>query len=276
MPLRSTIRPMRGMPSTTCNRSSIAFRDKETPRTLVRGVFYFSIFTGMKRCLLVILCLVSAKIVLAQTLNDSIAVDDRYLEDQFYIGITYNFLLEKPDEVDQSNLSYGLQLGFIKDMPLNSKRTVGLGLGLGYGVYSYYSNLQAVELQEGFEYLIIDDDTDFKRNKLESHMVEMPFEFRWRSSDAVSYKFWRVYAGVKMGYALGSRSKLVPEEGQKTSFYNTDIRKFQYGLTFNFGYNTFNIHAYYSLSNLFNDDVYLDGTAIDFKPLRLGIVFYIL
>ncbi|WP_072994594.1 porin family protein [Pseudozobellia thermophila] len=230
----------------------------------------------MKKCLLVFLWVLTAQGAMAQTNGDTVALDTRYLEDQFYIGLTYNFLLEKPDVVNQSNLSYGLQMGFIKDMPINAGRTVALGLGLGYGLYSYYSNLQAVELEEDFGYLIIDDEADFKRNKIESHMIEVPFEFRWRSSNEVSYKFWRVYTGFKVGYALGSRSKLVPTEGAKTSFYNTDIRKFQYGLTFNFGYNTFNLHAYYSLSNLFDDNVYLDGDPIDIKPLRLGIVFYIL
>ncbi|MEK6152107.1 porin family protein [Flavobacteriaceae bacterium 3-367] len=203
-------------------------------------------------------------------------VDTSYLEDQFYIGLTYNFLSNKPDNVSERNLSYGLQLGFIKDMPINTRRNIALGLGLGYAVNSYYTNLLATESGDGFVYTILESGADFNRNKVETHLVEMPLEFRWRTSTPLDYKFWRVYTGVKLAYVVGGRSKFVSEL-QNTSFFNTDLRKFHYGLTLNFGYNTFNVHAYYALNKLFEDDVQItDGTAIEVRPLRIGIIFYIL
>lgn len=202
--------------------------------------------------------------------------DNRYLEDQFYLGLTYNFLLQKPEDVNQSNLSYGIQGGLIKDIPLNGRRNVALGLGLGYAFYSYYSNLRVTEGAEGYGYSVIEDNDDFKRSKIETHMIELPLEFRWRTSTAESYKFWRLYAGFKLGYVVGGRSKYVPSEGSKESFYNNDIRPFHYGLTLNFGFNTFNLQAYYALNNLMDDNVLLDGSEIKLVPLRLGLIFYIL
>ena len=87
----------------------------------------------MRICLLVLLC--SMPICLAaQAEQDSTSVDKRYLEDQFYAGITYNFMLSLPDDVSQRNFSYGLQSGFIKDIPLNADRNLGLGIGLGLGL----------------------------------------------------------------------------------------------------------------------------------------------
>jgi len=214
--------------------------------------------------------------LVAQTGPDSSSIDTRYLEDQFYIGVTYNFLLGQPDDVSQRNLSYGLQAGFIKDMPLNSNRTTAIGLGVGYGVYSYYSNLKAEETNNGILYSILENDSDFKRNKIETHVFEVPFEIRWRNSTPSEYKFWRLYAGMKFGYVFAGRSKLVPTDASKISFYNNDIRSFQYGLTLNFGYNTFNVHAYYSLSNLYNGNVFLDNESLNTQPLRVGLIFYIL
>jgi hypothetical protein len=211
----------------------------------------------------------------AQVSEDTFTGDTNYLEDQFYIGITYNFLLDKPVEVSQRNLSYGLQTGFIKDIPINTDRTVALGIGIGYNVNSYYSNLRATESGSDVVYDILDGDANFKRSKVETHLIEVPLEFRWRNSTATSYKFWRVYTGLRFGYVVGGRSKFVSDLGN-FSFYNDDIRKFQYGLTFNFGYNTFNIHLYYSLINLFNDDVLVSGNQISMKPLRIGLIFYIL
>ncbi|WP_276168075.1 porin family protein [Zobellia alginiliquefaciens] len=214
--------------------------------------------------------------VAAQVTVDSTVIDSRYLEDQFYIGITYNFLLNQPEGVSQRNLSYGLQAGFIRDIPLNQSRTTAIGLGLGYGVYSYYSNLMAMEASEGVSYSILESDSDFERNKIETHMLEVPLEVRWRNSSVSEYKFWRIYAGMKFGYVFGGRSKLVPTDTGKVSFYNDDIRDFQYGLTLNFGYNTFNLHAYYSLASVFNDGVSVEGESLNSKPLRIGLIFYIL
>ncbi|MFK5971836.1 MAG: porin family protein [Flavobacteriaceae bacterium] len=207
--------------------------------------------------------------------QEALSLDKKYKEDQFYVGISYNFLFNKPDDVTERNLSYGLKLGFIKDISLNYNRTIALGIGMGYAVNSYYSNLLAVESGNAIHYSVIDSNDDFKRNKVETHLIEMPFEIRWRNSTASEYKFWRIYAGFKLGYLLGGRSKFVSEQ-YKRSFFNADIQKLHYGLTFNFGYNTFNIHAYYSLNNLFNDNVTVNGEDITLKPLRIGLIFYIL
>ncbi|WP_411030025.1 porin family protein [Spongiimicrobium sp. 3-5] len=212
----------------------------------------------------------------AQENDGTTLADSSYLEDQFYIGITYNLLLDRPTGVSQNNLSYGLQAGFIKDIPINKARTIALGIGLGYNNNSYYTNLFASESADGFEYTILDSDTSFKRNKIEVHSLEVPLEFRWRNSTATSYKFWRIYTGFRLGYTVGARSKFVSNE-QVISFTNTDVRDFQYGLTLNFGYNTFNFHAYYALNNLFNDNINItNGNAVSLTPLRIGIIFYIL
>jgi hypothetical protein len=220
-------------------------------------------------------------LILGFTINlcaqENAEVEDlKYLEDQFYLGITYNFILNKPEGVTQSNFSYGLQGGFIKDIPFNSRRNFGIGIGLGYAYYNYYSNLFANETESGIEYIVLDSDVSYKRNKIDTHVIEMPIEIRWRTSTPSDYKFWRVYAGMKLGYVVGSRSKFVSDEA-KISFNNTDIHNFRYGVMLNLGYSTFNVHAYYALSNLFNDGVTTnEGDSIEFQPLRIGIIFYIL
>ena len=203
------------------------------------------------------------------------APDTEYLEDQFYVGVTYNFIRNKPNDITQRNLSYGLQGGFIKDMPLNPSRTRALGIGFGYAVNSYYSNMQAIKTEGTINYSQVDNNINLKRSKLENHLIELPIEYRWRNSNPEEYKFWRIYTGVKLGYVFASRSKYVSDI-EKISFSNGDVRQFQYGLTFSFGWNTFNAHVYYSLSNLFEDNITFDGELIEIKPLRVGFVFYIL
>src|SRR5690606_2499041 len=206
---------------------------------------------------------------------DWMEVDTKYLEDQVYIGLGYNLLLNKPDLVSQRNLSYGLQLGFIKDLPLNQNRNFGLGLGLGYAVNSYYSNMIALDGADAVGYQITEVE-GFKRSKFELHGVEFPLELRWRTSTAEEYKFWRIYAGAKLGYIFSGRSRLVLDQGRE-GFSNADIEKFQYGLTLSFGFHTWNLHFYYGLNPLLKDGKRLDtGEALDFKVLRIGLIFYIL
>ncbi|MEM9647554.1 MAG: porin family protein [Bacteroidota bacterium] len=211
--------------------------------------------------------------LLAQNVPEA---DNKYLEDQFYIGLGFNFLLNRPSDVAQRNLSYNLQLGFIKDIPLNRDRNFGLGLGFGYAVNSYYTNLVALNEANTVTYEVRSTD-DFTRSKIETHTVEFPLELRWRTSTPEDYKFWRIYAGGKVGYVFSGRSRLVTEENGTQSFSNDDIQKLQYGLTVSFGYNTWNINAYYALNPLLEDEVTLNGNeAIDARVLRIGVIFYIL
>jgi hypothetical protein len=213
--------------------------------------------------------------VVGQDVVVSDSEDNRYFEDQFYFGFTYNFVRNKPDVVTQRNLSYGLQLGAIKDIPLNTAGTKAVGIGLGLSLNTYYSNLIAIETGNDISYSLGDDVTGFDRSKLETHLVEFPLEFRWRSSTLEEYRFWRLYAGVKAAYVFGARSTDVIQ-GRKNAFYNTDVQRFQYGLTLNVGYNTFNLHMYYALNDLFRNEVKLESEALGFSPLRIGVIFYIL
>ncbi|WP_339655646.1 porin family protein [uncultured Maribacter sp.] len=206
-----------------------------------------------------------------QNANDSLS-SQRYFEDQFYLGLSYNFLLNQPEGSSQRNLSYGLQAGVIKDIPLNLSGTKAIGFGAGLAINSYYSNLVANISNDVITYSI---DDKIKRSNLESHLIEFPLEFRWRNSTLEEYKFWRIYMGIKAAYIVGARSKFVSDT-TSDGFYNTDISKFQYGLTLSFGYNTFNIHAYYALTDLFNGDATVNGEVLQYRPLRIGLIFYIL
>lgn len=199
----------------------------------------------------------------------------KYLEDQFYIGFGYNALLKKPADVARQNFSYNIQAGFIRDIPLNTRRNFGLGLGLGYAANSYYSNLGAIKTNAAVRYEVLATDA-FTRSKFETHALEIPIEIRWRTSTAEAYRFWRLYAGAKLGYVFSGKSRLVTDQGT-TTFSNADLQKFQYGLILSFGYNTWNVHAYYGLNPLLKEGTFLEnGAAIDLQVLRIGLIFYIL
>ncbi|PCE63192.1 porin family protein [Sediminicola luteus] len=212
----------------------------------------------------------------AQTATDSIVVDDRYRDDQFYLGVVYNYLIEGPTGTNQSNFSYGLMGGFVRDMPINKRRNVSFGLGFGYAIDQQFSNIRAQETKSGVSYDVIPSNEDFNRNKLRLHRIEFPLEFRWRTSTATDYSFWRIYAGFKFGYIVDAKSTFENNDVQ-LNFKNEDLRKWQYGLSLSMGYDSFNLYFYYPLTQLYKDGVQLDdGQEIGLKDVRIGLLFHIL
>lgn len=203
-------------------------------------------------------------------------VDSLYLEDRYYIGLTYNILQNRPQNVSQSNLSNGIQLGIIKDMPINKRRNKAFGIGLGYAVNTYFDNLKASWLPDGnIGYEVLSGDVSFSKNKFITHVIELPIQYRWRTSTPTAYKFWRVYAGAKLGYVFANRFRYVDDD-ENLGFSNPDLNDFQYGLTLSIGYNTWNFYAYYGLNKIFDGAETLDGEPINTNNLKIGLLFYIL
>jgi hypothetical protein len=131
--------------------------------------------------------------VCAQEFSNKVE-DSLYREDQFYIGVSYNLLGKKPMNLSQTGFSSGFHLGFIRDMPINKKRNVAFGIGLGISSNSYNQNLLIDKDNLGNStYSILDGNGTFIKNKFSTHLIELPFEFRWRTSTPTEYNFWRIY-----------------------------------------------------------------------------------
>lgn len=219
----------------------------------------------------------SAQETLPTTVRDTVfftKIDSLYREDQFYFGVTYNQLMNSPKGFSQDGISTGVHAGFLRDMPLNKKRTVAFAIGLGLSYNKYHTDLKVSEIETGRKYEIVDEDS-FARNKMEQVFVDLPIEFRWRNSTPESHKFWRVYAGFKVRYLALSKTKYVASGETIKLMNNKDFDKFQFGPSISFGYNTWNFHAYYGLNSLYKSAATVDGP-IEFKTLNIGLMFYIL
>ncbi|MDO5608064.1 MAG: porin family protein [Capnocytophaga sp.] len=205
-------------------------------------------------------------------------LDTRYFEDQFYLGVTYNLLTPKADNVAQQNLSRGILFGFQKDIPLNERRNVGLGVGIGYSYDLIYSNMVALRINGVTNYSIVESlsDEGLSKNYFETQTLEFPIEFRWRTSTAESHKFWRVYTGVRLGYMFNGKN-LFKRDDLKISFKNPDLsRKWQFKIYTAFGYNTWNFFVQYTLTPLLKDAVTTDNISLKSNTLQMGLMFYIL
>ena len=215
---------------------------------------------------------------IAQDTITSLTEDTKYREDQFYFGATYNLLSSVPSGVKIRGLSGGFQLGYLRDMPINKQRNIAIAIGAGFAYDVYGQNLFIGETEdEKTVFTVLDnDEVNFNRNSFSTTAIEIPLEFRWRSSTASSYRFWRVYGGVRAGYVYWYKATF---KGDGNSVNQTDIPEFNklsLGATLSFGYNTFNFFVYYSINPFFKDSVTKDAEPFKFRTIKVGLLFYIL
>lgn len=210
--------------------------------------------------------------------EDISIVDSLYREDQFYVGVTFNLLSNKPNQVSQNGLSGSLQLGFIRDMPFNKRRNKAIGVGLGISIDTFNQNLFIGEESNGetTSFSVIADDVNEDKNRFTFYSLEVPVQYRWRTSTPTKYGFWRIHTGVQFGYIFRFKSTFVNEGNEVNQTDVPELNELQYGLTFAFGYGAFNFQAYYGLNTLFDDSAQLNQEAVDLQVIRLGLQFYFL
>ncbi len=230
----------------------------------------------MKKILNFIFLLISLSTI-AQDKEKNIQLDNsRYLEDQLFVGVSYNLFISKPDGISLRGFSNTIFAGYLRDIPLNENRNTGIGIGLGYGRNVYYHNMKIIN--EDHETIFSDfaGIDDYDSNKFIFHSVDLPFEFRIRNSTKNENKFWRIYTGVKFSYVFFHKSEFnLNEIAQKYTHFE-HMNKLQYGLTSSIGYGTWNAYFYYGLTNIFEDALFNNSEKLNIKSVRFGLIFYIL
>ncbi len=204
--------------------------------------------------------------------KDSLQLGDRYAEDQIYAAITFNQFYDKPANIKGSGFSYGFSIGFMKDFILNKTGSVAIALGTGYG-YDSFNHGYTISNVGGDAIFTIDGT--LPSNRMLVHNIEFPLELRWRTSTATEYKFWRIYAGVKINYNFSNTFRFY--NGTTTDNYRNVSRfnKWQYGLTLSVGRGLGNVQMFYGLTPMLANAT--SGTpVIATKILKFSMMFYIL
>ena len=210
--------------------------------------------------------------------TNTIVLDSLYKEDQFYVGVTYNLLGNQPRNLSQNGFSLGFHAGFTKDMPINANRNIAIGIGLGYSTNSFNQNMFVYKDGSGtVTYTVLDQQTiTYTKNKFSQHLLEVPIEFRWRTSTKLDYKFWRIYTGLRIGYVFSTTTKFRGSIGDY-KYKNLDgFNDFQYGLSLSVGYNTWNLYLYYALNPIFNSKAFSQQEPLNMNAIKVGLMFYVL
>lgn len=203
-----------------------------------------------------------------------VKIDSLYREDQFYAQLNYNSIVTKPAGVTQEKISFGFGVGFLRDMPINKKRTFAVAPGIGFTFNNYLQNMAIAGTSDKPVYGVLPSDYD--KNRFEQFRVEVPIEFRWRNSTPVDFQFFRIYAGFKVSYLLYDKSVFDNGVDKIIIKGNKDFEKILYGAYISMGYSAFNLQVCYNFNSLFKSTAQIDSVPVDMKILSLGVIFYIL
>ena len=197
------------------------------------------------------------------------SLSTKYREDQFYISIGLQLLQENIRGFKQNGFSNNFQVGLVRDIPLNSKGSVAMGLGLGYSYNRLFSNLR---LQTETKYTSFSVQENEKNLQTYSSLV-VPLSFRYRTSTPDRTDFWRIYGGIKYKLNFSAKFRSSDVELIKYDF----IRKNNAAVFLSLGYNTWNLFFEYDLKSIYTSRAQLtSGARIDLHSYQLGLIFYIL
>ncbi|MGB1247665.1 MAG: outer membrane beta-barrel protein [Chitinophagales bacterium] len=196
-------------------------------------------------------------------------------KDKFMVSLSFDNLFHKETNGFTTRWhSRGIGLHFMYDIPINNSK-VSIAPGIGFSHSSYYHNSFIGEDSTGTFFTPIadfKDNDDFKRHKLTTNFIEIPLELRIRSNPDNKGNIWKVAFGFKAGLKLVATSKETRKiDGYfrkiKTKNYH-DINLLRAGPTFRIGYGSFNLHAFYSVTNLFKKN-----KGPEMTPFSVGITF---
>ncbi len=206
----------------------------------------------------IVFLLVSKSVIAQKTKKET------YWEDQLYLNVTYNRATNLPEDIVKNRLSYGLGLGYLKDIPVTESGQIAFAIGAGYAydqIYHGFDNSQnKTHLTSLNSY-----------GNLTTHSFELPIQFRWRNSTIDKYAFWRIYLGVRFSYDFITKDNYKEFTNSNVNFIN----KYRKGITLSVGYNIVNLYINYNLDNLFKD-TYYKNNLIETKVLKIGLIFYVL
>lgn len=199
--------------------------------------------------------------------------DAAYRFDHLCINVNYNSWIQDIKGLSTEPYSFGMDIGVYKDMPLDKRGNISLGIGLNYNFSHVHHNADVNYIfdtvnNKNIGTSFVPTKASFKRNKLYTNFLEIPLELRFRSIEHPNLRF---YVGFKAGYMLSVHSTRVTEQTKVKTYRIKNILPYRYGPTLKMGYGKVNLYGFYSLTPLFED-----GKGMTITPYTLGLSFFIL
>ena len=196
-----------------------------------------------------------------------------FSDDNLIVDLNYQSWLNKPSNVTLKPYSRGINISYLETL-LGQHSNICLATGLEISSNNFFIDATP-KLNSGIiTFVNIPDSINYKKNKLTTTYLEIPFELRFRTNKSNKEdKSFKIFVGFKIGYLISNHIKYKGDafDGSnkqiKIKQYNIDnIEKYRYGVTARIGYGKFNITGFYSLTQMFEKD-----KGPDITPFSVGL-----
>ena len=176
------------------------------------------------------------------------------------------------------NRSANVYVMYDKQFKNSPKFSIAAGIGIGTSnIYFKKMEVDIANTKSKLPFLRTDTGNNYKKYKLTSTYLEIPFELRFTADPANTNKSIKAAIGLKLGTMLSAHTKgktlqnsagtkinnLSVKESSKSYFNGTRI-----AATARVGYGNFSLYGSYGLTSIFKD-----GVAPDTKLIQIGLNF---
>lgn len=192
--------------------------------------------------------------------------------DHLVFNLNYNSWQHNIAGVTTKPISLGFDIGIYKDLPLSKSGKVSFAYALNYNFTNVHHNADISYVTDSnstnFYTTIAPSNTSFKVNKLTTHYLELPVEFRFRKIKDPKIRF---YIGFKAGVLLGVHTTRTTSDIKYKEYRIKNFSPYRYGPTLKLGIGKINLYGFYSMSPMFNE-----GKGDLVNQFTLGLSFFAL
>lgn len=200
-------------------------------------------------------------------------------KDRILLELGLNQMINAPSNVKFSALSRSFNAYFTYDVVFG-KSNFSIAPGAGIGTDNFYHKKNGIAWSNNTHlkdtvtsFPTLSDSVTAKKSKLGLTYFDIPVEFRFRSTPNKKNTSWKLAAGFKFGFLIGSKWKY---RGEDLTTGTGDVRfkefkveglnKFRYSVYARGGYGIFNVFMNYQISSVFQK-----GKGPQMYPLQFGI-----
>jgi hypothetical protein len=215
----------------------------------------------MKKTFLLILALVVVSVTFGQKIGESTIK-------RFSIGLDLytDIWLREPPNIDTRAINQGVSAFGMYNYPFGESN-LSIAVGVGVGFHNMFTKGMIEDIKaDTITFVAIPDSIDYKKYKLGLSYFDIPLEIRLKTD-----KKFRFAIGFKVGFLMDAKTKykgdrddgeqVILKEKQVDNLFN-----YRFGPTIRFGYDWFNVYAYYQVTKVFEP-----GRGPESYPLSIGI-----
>lgn len=193
------------------------------------------------------------------------------VRDRLNFDIFHSFWMGTPKEGEFMKFNPGFNVSAMWDFKMPQNKSLSFGLGVGFSLYTQYSNciLKYDYESQLNKYYIMPSDTIYKKCRMTYSNVHIPFEIRYRHP--CGFKF---SVGVHVGLVTGLAHKYKGDDwvngGDRNLHYKNrdfyDKQRFSADVYMRMGWKAFAVFYSYQLNRVFDD-----GKGPKMNPMSVGL-----